>query len=553
MAVYVLDNGEFTQDADRAERFLSNPPLLLACDTETVSLENRTLLGASIASSQHFALYVTEDDVLFPKMIRIFQSVGIKKIWHNGSFDHRVLRKYNPDLTNVQDTAYLARLALLPAVLEELSELLDFPVPSMSTVLKQYKVKATNKLPAEVLAHKACTDVQATFVVYEKLIHEVDQQYYQELLDLLPILETVSRKGVALDKDKVKILYDKYYADFTYYKVQADAMDFNPGSSFQVAYVLGSRGVFLPTNRNKSGQSTDAKVLMRIKDPVAALTLLYRNSQTMLSRYLKPWLGQDRAYTTYHLDALTMRVSATSAGDAEPDRNLANVPKLAAFRELFIPDGPSYRFTKFDASQIELRWLAYLSKDPLMLKILNDPHGDIHGTTEYGIWGTRGPNRKVAKTFNFAMIYGADAQTVADQVLAQSGLNLKTTDVAVWMAKWKETYPVAASWMRTQIEEGIANGYVTTGRGRKILIPTESGYKHAANCCLNFPCQGSAGESFRSMIRVMADRGYIENMRLFIHDEIVNQDEIQIPREELEHVSPLWTPVESTFSSTWAG
>ena len=94
-------SGPSDQAGQAWSKLTNEPPSMLACDIETVSLKNRTVLGIGVAAGREDCFYVTADDPEFYKIILLLQDVHITKIWHNAPFDLRVLRSYAPDTWNI--------------------------------------------------------------------------------------------------------------------------------------------------------------------------------------------------------------------------------------------------------------------------------------------------------------------------------------------------------------------------------------------------------------------------------------------------------------------
>lgn len=541
------------------QQFLTEPPSRIAVDTETVSLQDRFILGVGVAVSPDDAFYITPGDPDFPQMMKVLRDPKIEKDMHNAPYDLRVMRRCNPGLEGVHDTAIMARLACIPATLEEAADWAFFhggkimQVRSAKGVLTDYGAKGMDDLPPDVLAKKCCTDARATYMLRDFLQDRVDHEYYEVERAIIPMLETVSRVGIKLDQERRGELEAWYSREFSYYKAIAEGLGFNPGSAFQVGYMLAERGAMLPMTKGKAQLATDDKTLRKIKAkkaiPLAQLVLLFRRVQKQLSTYILPLAGQDRAYTTMHLDAITGRISGTSAGKDEPDRNLLNITKRAdrdkpphlRIRSMFVPDNEW--FTLADDSQVEMRILAHLSQDQRILGVFASG-GDIHRDTEIAIWGTDGPNRLMAKIFNFAMAYNAGAETVSDN--AEIG---NVALVSQWMRQWAETYPQAWAWRLQQIKDGLQAGYVETLYGRRMMLPFEQGEKHAANCAINLPIQGTAADIFkRSLLEL---KHLLPQFLLPIHDERMWNGRVEVPKG-IEDLSPIHVPVGVKYAERWS-
>ena len=522
------------------------------------------------------AFYLSVDDPDFHRMIRLLQDPGIRKVYHNAPFDIRVLRPWGVDYSNVDDTATMARLLMFPAVLEELSDYIAIPwglnaptkhVESMKATIERTGITQMDKMPFEVLAEKCCVDVKGTFAVYNAMKDITDYTYYNVERQLIGILEEVSQKGIKLDQDRREELDAYYSREFNYYKSVGDGIGFNIASGKELGYILSERGAFMKLTPGKTMYATDAVTLKKIRAPaampLAQMAILFKHVAKMLNTYIKPMEGQERAYTTMHIDAITGRISPTSAGSNNPDRNLANIPKKVEtgnappVRSMFVSDGFAIVrggyvvsteddiLTRIDQSQVEMRILAYLSGDVRMLAVFNDPNGDIHRETEMAIWATNGPNRVLAKIFNYAMVYGADAATIGDQIG-----NGDLARVRYLMEEWFKTYPQAAGWRDEAVKFSRQNGFAETIYHRRMAIPIDRGDKHADNCAISYPIQGTAADIFKRVIIEL--RGSIDWMRLFIHDEIMFQGRFEIP-SGIEDISPLRTPMEAEYGARWAG
>lgn len=543
--------GSHSNPSELWQQTIREPPPLIAVDTETIGLKDRTLLGVGISLNQSDSFYITENDPDFYQMIQLLTRSDIIKVYHNALFDLRVLRKYRVDYTNVCDTAIAARLAGLSGTLEDAGYLLGMEIESARSVLFRYEVKSMDKLPPDVIARKCCVDTEATLALYHYLKDTIDSDYFKIEMRVQTWAEKTSQIGIKVDQERRAELEAYYSKGFSFYKTVAEGMGFNPGSKFETGYMLASAGAFLPMTRKKTMLATDEKTLQKVTAakaiPIAQLVLLYRQAEKQLSTFIRPYAGVERAYTMLHLDAATGRISGTSAGKHEPDRNLLNITKRAdraqpphlRIRSQFLPDKDV--FTLADDSQAEMRILAYLSQDPVMMEVYSRADGDIHLDTEQAIWGTSGYNRLVAKIFNYAMLYGGDAYTVAD--------GIGTSDVAGVAHRiqlWSQRYARAWEWREEMKTLVWQQGYVETLYGRRMEIPIEQGQKHAENCAINYPIQGTAADIFKRTLLACSDLPII----LPVHDERIFNGRTALP-SGLEDISPIRIPIEVKYAARW--
>lgn len=495
----------------------------IGVDTETYSVSDITLLGIGIAATKNNGFYITPDDPAFERVIAWLQDPNVSKIYHNAPFDLRVLRDYDIDVDNVDDTALMARLYPEPsATLEDCSFWVSAKAQSMKHVFEEHGVTRVVDLPLEVIGQKCCQDAMATRALYDYYANLIDMDYYRWIRPMFGILTRISRQGIKLDQARLEELHTHYTRRIMQYRQICQAQGFNPASPNQVGYFLASRGNFLPLSKKGSQLVTDEEHLAKLSDPMAHVILEYRHASKMESTYIRPFMGQDRAYTTLRMEATTGRVNSTNAGKDQPDRNLQNIPKQAekgdtlSVRGAFIPD--NVVFTKLDMSQAELRILAWLSQDTAMMALFANDE-DMHQ------WVVDRTNltRTLAKNLNYGIMYGGDVQTIANF------LHMKDlTQVQGLMDMYREMFPQAWEWFEEQEELGMTQGYVPTLKGRPLRVPADSGEKHLRNCSRNYPIQGTAAEA---MFEIMMDPSILQHLditRLQVHDELILDGFIEI-------------------------
>lgn len=504
------------------------PPPLVAVDTETISLEDRVSIGIGIAVSPTDAFYFR----MFPETCQempwwILEDPTIIKVMHNALFDLSALREYKLNITNIRDTSVMAHLLGHPPKLATLaSVLLMMEITDIKELL--YKKGMTMlDLEPEVVARKCCMDAQATIAVYLNMLPQINEEYFELECQIIPLLELMSRRGIVIDQEVRAGLELALQAQVEYYLGLAEAQGFNPASPQQVAYTLAKRGVFLPFTKSKKSLRTDEATLERVDDPLAALVLNYRGAAKSLGTYIKPLAGKERAFTHFHLDAITGRVSSTK-------RNLQNMDR--GLRCMFVPD--SGLFTEIDYSQIELRILAYLSQDKEMNYIFKSG-GDIHIQTAIFM----NISRKIAKSVNFAMIYGATVPTIMET--AKVWDRYKAEEL---LYDWFKQYREAGGWIQMQQEQGLRDGYIHTLFGRKINLPSTLAENEMAikRKAVNYVIQGSAAEIIK---RAMLKCGQLP-MVLQVHDSLLFDGRVDLP-ESLDSVSPLRTPLEVKETERW--
>ncbi len=228
----------------------SNPPKLIACDVETISLTDQRVLGLAIATPEGHAFYfdIYEPTLPWP----LFFRSDVTKLWHNAPFDlaREALGKFKVDTENMGDTVVVMRL--LPDIgntLEEASQHVRNQARNMGDVLREHSVTTCDQLPWQVLAEKCAVDALATMQVWQKFRSQVDNEYYEVQNKFQKRLIQMSYRGIRLDQERVRLIDRELEANLLLYNNLARRQGFNPHSPRQVAAILNSRGWFLPTNR----------------------------------------------------------------------------------------------------------------------------------------------------------------------------------------------------------------------------------------------------------------------------------------------------------------
>ena len=549
---------------------LDRPPTLVACDVETISLKEKTTLGIGIATSPQTAFYFT----LFPEQSGVvpwslLKDPNITTVWHGGIFDLDSLAEYDIN-QDIQDTNIMARLQGYKSnKLIDLGWIHQMEVHEAGDVLAEYAAKTMLDLPEQVTARKCMQDAMATFKLYMELLPKTNLPYYNVERATIPIMLRMSYRGVLLDQEERAIIEQGLESEAIRLRaICEEAEMFNPSSPQQVSYILAKRGAYsvfprLPFTKNKWGRSTgrlsaDVSVLKKMDDPLAQIILEYRGNTKLLSTYIRPWAGRERARTAYHLDAITGRPSATSGGNITEFRNMQNIPgkyrkdgSLYPYncRGCLLPDSGTW--TDVDWEQLEPRALGYLSGDREMTHIFEQPkykpdgnrneEGDIH----FQVASFMGIDRKLGKIVNLAMTYGATDETLMEQSNIRSRERVKQL-----RHMWGQKFPEAMDWIESRQEDALRTGFAYTAFGRRMRLPTldeesADGIKRKA---IDYPCQGTAADILKRGLLLMQDM----DLALQVHDELL-VDGMELPEkfETLKHIAPFETPIEIKYLTRW--
>ena len=243
---------------------------------------------------------------------------------------------------------------------------------------------------------------------------------------------------------------------------------------------------------------------------------------TALPEAINPRTG--RVHTNYNQTVTaTGRISSSNP-------NLQNIPVRdelgREIRRAFIAE-PGCTFLSADYSQIELRLVADLARDPVMMAAFN--HGDdIHAITASRIYNVHlaevtPEQRRHAKTANFGILYGISAFGLAQR------LGLSRADAKMIIDGYNATFPTVHAYMQQTIEKARRQGYVTTVSGRRRMQPDINSHNatvrgYAERNAINAPIQGSAADVIKTaMVTIFAEMerlGLRSRMIMQVHDEL---------------------------------
>jgi DNA polymerase-1 len=403
---------------------------------------------------------------------------------------------------------------------------------------------------------------------------ELTELYQTVERPLVRVLTRMEEAGVGVDLDflrELSVELTKQCGELEA-KIHASAGErFNVNSTPQLRTILFDKLGLTPVKKTKTGPSTDADSLQKMADkhPIVEDLLRYREVEKLRNTYadaLPPLVGPDGRIHS----VLNQTVASTGRISAESP-NLQNIPLRSPggreFRRAFIPaDGCELLVA--DYSQIELRLLAHLAKDPGLIEAFQRD-ADVHSTTASKVFGVPEAEvapfqRRFAKVVNFGLAYGMEAYGLAQR------MDIPTDQAKEILDAYFVSFPNVRSFMESTVKEARAKGYTTTLMGRRRLLPElasdnfrirQMGERMAQNA----PVQGGAADIFKlAMVNLDAElerRAMRARMVLTVHDEVVLEvpfDEhdvaIELVREVMESVWPLDVPlkVEIATGATWA-
>jgi DNA polymerase I len=402
---------------------------------------------------------------------------------------------------------------------------------------------------------------------------EMTSLYTEIELPLVPVLAEMERCGVQVDSYRLAEIAAKLRDQVDELEQQAYELAGGPftiGSPKQLGEVLFER-LGLPTDRKgKTGYSTDARVLAKIRHlhPLVDVVEAWREQSKLLNTYLEPLpglVGEDGRLHTYfsQTTAATGRLSSIRP-------NLQNIPIRTPLgreiRSAFVAS-PGFCMLSADYSQVELRILAHLSGEPALRDTFARGE-DIHRATAAEVLGKpagqlTSTERNRAKAVNFGIIYGISSFGLSEQ------LAIPREEAQAYIDAYLARFPHVNEFMRGVIERAKEDGYVTTLFGRRRPIPElrASNYQTRSlgeRLAVNTVMQGSAADIIKvAMIgchRRLREQGSASMLVLQVHDELVfevRQDELSmlqsLVREEMVSAYPLDPPLEVDIGTgaTW--
>ncbi len=503
----------------------------------------------------------------------LFEQQSVPKTAHNANVSMTALLRLGVHVKNLTfDTMLAAHIGGRKSVaLGSLAlECLGVELMTETDVTGTGRKRITfAEAPISAVADYACAEVDLVWQLRKILGKEAEDKGVRDALDtvempLVPVLVRMQVAGVALDSSHLEGMAGTLAADIS--RIQTEMYElvgheFNIASSQQLGQVLFQELRLPPTKRTKTGHSTDASSLEGLKhiidlgksenvDPKAVEVLdnvlEYRQLTKIKSTYVDALPAQvnpatGRIHTSYQqTGSATGRVSSN-------DPNVQNVPVRTELgrqvRKAFVAErAPEWTLLAADYSQIELRILAHLSKDPGLVEAFQSGL-DIHSATASTAYGVQIEDvtedmRRIAKIMNFGVVYGLSPFGISRQT------GLSAEEGKAFTESYFGQYPGIQQYIASVKDRVSQIGYVETLVGRRRYIPEiRSGSVHVRaageRMAVNMPIQGTAADIIKlAMIRIQCeidDRGLESLMIIQVHDELI----FEVPLGEMDTMKAL--------------
>ena len=549
----------------------------VAIDTETTGLDyiDSELVGISISFNAGEGFYIPikhndESIIQLPledvinELKPLLENSEKKIIGQNIKFDKNILMKYGLKIASIKnDTMMMSYVLDASATRHNLDALASYYLGYKTSTYEDVAGKGAKQIsfddvPIDIATNYAAEDADITLRLYEELspklknIESLNKLNEEIEIPLIEVLSDMERNGAILNakvlnaqskdlEERIIRLENKAY------KLAGE--EFNLGSTKQLREIFFDKLNYRVIKKTPGGQpSTDEKVLAELAEEyeLPKVLLEHRTLSKLKSTYTDKLPNQisslsGKVHTSFH-QAVT-----TTGRLSSSDPNLQNIPIRTEdgrrIRQAFEPSNGN-KFISADYSQIELRVMAHLSKDPGLLSAFQEGE-DVHSKTASEVFNVdiedvSSDLRRNAKAINFGLIYGISAFGLGKQ------LGITRNLAAEYMAMYFEKYPGVKQYMESTKESASQNGYVETLFGRRLYlkeINASNALRRQASerAAINAPVQGTAADIMKiAMIRMyqaLEKEKSEARIILQVHDELI----LDTPEKEIDRVIELTT------------
>ncbi len=365
---------------------------------------------------------------------------------------------------------------------------------------------------------------------------------------LVRVLARMEVAGIGVDADELRSIADRFASECRDLEKNIHELAgevFNVNSTPQLRAVLYEKLGLAPGRKTKTGFSTDATTLERLRGqhPIIETLLRYREVEKLRSTYGVSLLSEVAPDGRIHA---TFGQTVARTGRLSSDRpNLHNIPVRTEegrqLRRAFVPT-PGTEFLVADYDQIELRVIAHLAEDPGLVAAFAEKR-DIHRTTAARVFAVApedvtSAQRNRAKMVSYGLAYGMEAFGLAQR------LAIETSEAQQILDAYFTAFPAVRSYMDATVTEARAKGFTETLFGRRRPLPDLNSPNHnlrmaAERQAMNAGIQGLAADLFKVALvrldRALEDQGLASRLVLQVHDEVI----VEVPESERATVGEL--------------
>ena len=565
-------------------------------DTETTGLDalQAELVGIAFSWEQQKGYYLAlpndreETQVIINTFQPFFENQQIEKIGHNLKYDLKVLLKYNIRVAGPLFDTMIAHYLINPDMRHNMDILaetyLNYSPQSITELIgkKGENQSSMRDVPLDQQTQYAVEDADITLQLKHHFEKELAEALTTELfknveLSLVEVLADMEAEGINLNVDFLNELSKNLTADIMI--LEKDIFTevgetFNLASPKQLGVILFEKLKLVDKpKKTKTGQYSTAEDILSYlaKDhPIVVKILEWRSLQKLENTYVSA-LPNDLNPRTKRIHTVYNQAVAATGRLSSNNPNLQNIPirtpRGQQIRKAFIPRDKDHILMAADYSQIELRIIAALSKDPAMVNAFKN-NEDIHASTAARVFHvppeevTR-EQRSNAKTVNFGIIYGVSAFGLSQQT------NLNRSESKELIDNYYASYPELKQYIADQVNFAREHGYVATVLGRRRYLKDINSQNAvvrgaAERNAVNAPIQGSAADIIKlAMIRIhqkIKTENWQSKMLLQVHDELVfdvlkseKEDFEKMVKSEMENAFDIGLPllVDIGFGDNW--
>ena len=366
---------------------------------------------------------------------------------------------------------------------------------------------------------------------------------------LVGVLAEMEYVGIAVDMTELQRLNQHLTSESERLAAELQRVvgrPFNFNSPVQLRELLYTEKQLAPQKKTKTGYSTDAATLLRLRDEWPEFIdplMQYREMEKLRGTYGTGLMAEVAPDGRIHA---TFNQTVARTGRLSSDQpNLHNIPVRSdegrQFRKAFIP-APDLMLLVADYNQIELRCIAHLAADPGLIEAFRSGT-DIHNATAARVFGVEPSavtidQRSKAKMVSYGLAYGMESYGLGQR------LGIPTADAAVILDAYFEAFPNVKAYMDRTVIEARMRGYTETLFGRRRPIPElsnsnfrirQAGERQAMNAGI----QGLAADIFKvALVRIHAALSEVHvasRLILQVHDEVL----VEVPESERETVGPI--------------
>ncbi len=563
------------QSLDELNKFVKsvNQNNMLSFDIETDGLNpmQNHIVGMSFSSKENTGVYIpiefknksknlfgvddvsTVIDIIRPMM----EDENILKTGQNVKFDMLIYKRYGINVKGLVCDSMLAAHLLKPEArsykLDNLSiEYLNHRMIPIEDLIGKGKNQITMaEVELDQAGYYACEDADIALQLTNIFLRELkdadlDHFYNKIELPLIYVLLNMEYEGAFVDKkmlEEMSVDLSKKVKNLSTEIIKQAGTEFNINSTQQLANILFD--VLKLTKVKQRSTAEPVLEALRNEHPLPNLILEYRKLAKLKNTYvdsLPPLINKNtgRIHTTFgQTIASTGRLSSSNP-------NFQNIPirteEGREIRKAFKAQKKNWFIFSADYSQIELRIMAHLSKDPSLIESFNN-NEDIHTRTASDVYGVKIDDvlpdmRRTAKVVNFGIMYGAGPFRLSQE------LGIPRSEAQVIIDTYFDRYIGIRNYMDKTIQNAEKQKFVETVLGRRRNIWNIDSGNHmqkeaAKRMAINMPIQGTAAEMIKLAMldinRTLQNENYQSRMILQIHDELL----FESPKNEIDKLEEM--------------